>query len=99
MRAPQTGGHYQLLILLVHSVVAVVIVVAATILSGLGAIDAEAVTTIYGAALGLVGGAASSATVTGQLVNGRQLVGERRLSELAEHGGERSVDPANGQDG
>ncbi len=66
-----TNAQQQLYVLIAHTVVAVLIVTAATILAALHDIDGQALTAILGAGVGLVGGNIGSLAIVGFTSNGK----------------------------
>lgn len=68
MARPQT------LLLATHFAMALAIVVAATVLTALHDLDAQAAVAIYGAAIGLVGGSAAALGAVNSAVNGKSVV-------------------------
>lgn len=50
------NGRQVMLVSLIHLAIALAVITAATVLCALHDLDAEAVTALYGAAIGLVGG-------------------------------------------
>lgn len=68
------NGKQSLYVLLIHGGIALAVVCAATLLAYHGALDAEAATAIFGAALGLAGGSASALAALGSAVNGKMTV-------------------------
>jgi hypothetical protein len=64
------NGRQQLYVLLVHAVLSVFVVVAVTVLAILHDLEPQAVTTLFGVAVGLVGGSAGSLAVVGFVTNG-----------------------------
>jgi hypothetical protein len=58
----------------VHAAVALVIIVAATVLAALHDLDGQTVAALFGAAVGLIGGSASSLGSIYSVVNGKATV-------------------------
>lgn len=81
-----------LIVLGFHGGIAVVVVLAATILCYHGTLDAAAVTAIYGAAIGLAGGASSALGSLSSAVNGKATVSDATLRQ-AISGGQSSEPP------
>ena len=68
------SSRHTVYILGVHGAIALAIVVSATVLGVQGTLDSSALTAIYGALLGFVGGAASSIGSLGAAVNGKAVL-------------------------
>jgi hypothetical protein len=66
--------------------------IAATILGAFHVLNGEAITAIYGAALGFAGTGATAGTVAGQIVAGRTLVSTERVERLGTREGDREGD-------
>lgn len=75
-----------MIILGFHGGVAVVVVLAATLLCFHGSLDASAVTAIYGAAIGLAGGASSALGSLSSAVNGKATVSDATLRQAISGG-------------
>lgn len=65
------NGRQQAITLIVHGVIVVFIVSAATVLAALHDLDAQAFTAIIGTSMGLVGGSAGSLAIVGFSGNGK----------------------------
>lgn len=74
----------QTLLLFTHFAMALAIVVAATVLTALHDLDAQAAVAIYGAAIGLVGGSAAALGAIGSAVNGKSVVDPNTLKSAIE---------------
>lgn len=75
------NARQSMIILGFHGGIAVVVVFAATILCYHGTLDAAAVTAIYGAAIGLAGGASSALGSLAGAVNGKATVSDATLRQ------------------
>lgn len=64
-----------------HAVLAVVVVVSATVLAAFDVLDSSSVTVIYGAALGFAGGTASSLGSLTTAVNGKATMSDATLRQ------------------
>ncbi len=64
----------------VHAVVALTIIVAASILAALHDLDGQTVAAIFGAAIGVVGGSASSLGTLYTAVNGKSVLSAEALA-------------------
>ena len=64
------NGKQQAIVLLIHGMIAVALVAAATFLAYEHDLDSQSLATILGAAIGLVGGSAGSFAIVGLTQNG-----------------------------
>jgi uncharacterized membrane protein len=64
----------------VHALVALVIILAASILAGLHDLDGQTVAALFGTAVGLLGGSASSLGTLYTAVNGKSVVSAEALA-------------------
>lgn len=78
---PQVNAKQSLYVLALHGAIALAVVIAATVLAFHGALDAEAATAIFGAAIGLAGGSASSLGALAGAVNGKSTITEASLAQ------------------
>lgn len=69
-----------LYIQIMHGVIVVIVVIAATILAYNGTLDSATVAVIFGAAVALAGGSAQSLGSLGQTVNGKSMVSDAALA-------------------
>lgn len=70
-----------LYVLVVHGCVAAVVILGASVLAYHGSIDGEALTAIYGAALGFAGASSGAIAAVGQAVNGKATVSDETLRQ------------------
>lgn len=70
-----------LVVLAIHGGIALVVVLCVTALAWHGSLDAEAATALFGTAVGLAGGSASSIGALAQAVNGKATVSDATLRQ------------------
>lgn len=70
-----------LYLLTVHGALAGLVVVAVTVLSFHGSIDAQTVSVVYGAVLGIAGASAASLATLGAAVNGKTVLTNETLQQ------------------
>lgn len=70
-----------LYLLTIHAGIAIVVVAAATVLSFHGNIDAQTVSVIFGAVLGIAGASAASLATLGAAVNGKAVLSNEMMQQ------------------
>ena len=75
------NGRQALYVMALHGSIALACVVAATVLGFHGSLDGQTVAVIFGTAVGLAGGSASSLGALGSVVNGKSVVSAQMLAE------------------
>lgn len=78
------AGRQQLLVLGLHATVGLLVIIAATVLTALHDLDAQAAVALFGAAVGLAGGSAGAVAALGTAVNGKSIVSEGSLSRASQ---------------
>lgn len=76
------NGKQALYVMILHGATALSVVIAATVLSFHGSLDAEAATAIFGAAIGLAGGSAAALGTLSSAVNGKSVVSTESLADM-----------------
>lgn len=76
------SSRYQLAILLLHALIAILVVSAATVLLALHDPLSPAIMGLFGAIIGLAGGSAGSLALMGQTINGKSVVSTDAMGAL-----------------
>lgn len=76
-------GRQQVWVLAFHAAIAALVIIGATVLLALHDLDPQAGVAIYGAAIGLAGGAASSLAAVGQTVNGKSVMTQDTMDSMS----------------
>lgn len=70
-----------LYILATHALLALAVVVAATVLGAMHVLTSDAITAIYGSAIGLIGASASALSTFGTALNGKVAVPASKIAD------------------